>query len=110
MTNRSYGQFCGLARALETVGERWALLLVRDLLAGPRRYSDLRRGLPRIPTNVLAARLRELEDAGVVERQLLPRPETGFVYALTALGQELEPALRALGRWGARTLGDPRPG
>lgn len=110
MSNRSYGQFCGLARALETVGERWALLLLRDLLVGPRRFSELRRGLPRIPTNVLAARLRELEDAGVVERRLLARPDTGSVYALTALGRELEPALLALGRWGARTLGDPRPG
>ena len=110
MTTRSFGQFCGVARALETVGERWALLLVRDLLVGPRRFSDLRRGLPRIPTNVLSARLRELEEAGVVERRLLPRPETGSVYALTPLGQELEPTLLALGRWGARTLGDPRPG
>lgn len=110
MTTRSFGQFCGLARALETVGERWGLLLVRDLLVGPRRFSDLRRGLPRIPSNILAARLRELEEAGVVERRLLPRPETGFAYALTPLGQELEPALLALGRWGARSLGDPRPG
>ncbi len=110
MTTRSFGQYCGVARALEIVGERWALLLVRDLLVGPRRFSDLRRGLPRIPTNILSARLRELEDAGVVERVVLPRPETGVAYALTALGQELQPAVLALGRWGAGRLGDPRPG
>ena len=110
VTTRSLGQYCGLARALEIVGERWALLLVRDLLVGPRRFSDLRRGLPRIPTNILTGRLRELEDAGIVERRLLPRPETGVAYALTDFGRDLEPALLALGRWGARTLGDPRPG
>ena len=69
MVARSYGQFCGLARALELVGERWALLIVRDLLVGPRRFTDLRQGLPRIPTNVLADRLKELEQAGIVRRQ-----------------------------------------
>ena len=110
MGNRSFGQYCGVSRALETVGERWALLVVRDLLVGPRRFSDLRRGLPRIPTNILSARLRELEDAGVVDRMLLPRPETGVAYALTALGRQLEPVVLALGRWGAGVLGDPRPG
>lgn len=110
MANRSFGQYCGVARALEAVGERWALLVVRDLLVGPRRFSDLRRGLPRIPTNILSARLRELEDAGVVERTLLPRPETGVAYALTPLGRELEPVVLALGRWGAGILGDPRAG
>ena len=109
MANRSFGQYCGVARALETVGERWALLLVRDLLVGPRRFSDLRRGLPRIPTNILSARLRELEDAGVIARVLLPRPETGVAYALTPLGQELQPAVLALARWGAGIRGDPRP-
>jgi DNA-binding HxlR family transcriptional regulator len=71
---RDYGQYCGLARALELVGERWALLVIRDLMVGPRRYTDLRRGLPRIPTNILAARLKELEQSGLIRRRLLPRP------------------------------------
>src|ERR671936_950820 len=106
---RSYGQFCGLARAVEVVGERWALLIVRDLLVGPKRFTDLRRGLPRIPTNVLAERLRELEYAGVVRRRLLPRPAGSVVYELTPYGQELEEAVLPLGRWGARALGEPRP-
>jgi DNA-binding HxlR family transcriptional regulator len=110
MTNRSYGQFCGLARALELVGERWALLLVRDLLVGPRRFSDLRRGMGRIPSNVLASRLKELEAAGVVGRRLLARPEAGVVYELTDYGRGLEDAVGALSRWGARSLGVPRPG
>ena len=71
---RSYGQYCGVARALELVGERWTLLIVRDLLVGPRRFTDLRRGLPRIPTNVLSERLKELEHAGIVQRRMLPPP------------------------------------
>ena len=83
MAGRSYGQFCGLSRALELIGERWALLIVRDLLVGPRRFTDLRRGLPRIPTNILSSRLRELEYAGVVRRRVLPRPATSVVYELT---------------------------
>lgn len=110
MSSRTYGQFCGLARALEIVGERWALLLVRDLLVGPRRFSDLRRGLPKIPTNVLSARLRELEAAGVVRRRLLARPATGFEYELTEYGGDLEQIALSLNRWGARSLGDPRDG
>lgn len=105
---RSFGQYCGLARALEAVGERWALLIVRDLLVGPRRFSELRSGLPRIPTNVLATRLKELEEAGVVRRRLLPRPGTAVVYELTPYGRELEPAVFALSRWGARVLAEPR--
>jgi len=104
-----FGQYCGLARALELVGERWALLVVRDLVLGPKRFTDLRRGLPRIPTNVLSARLRELEEAGVVRRRLLPRPAAAVVYELTAYGQELEDVVLRLGRWGARSLGEPRP-
>ena len=110
MVNRTYGQYCGLARALEIVGERWALLVVRDLLVGPRRFSDLRRGLPRIPTNILSARLKELELAGVVRRRVLPRPAGSIVYELTAHGQGLEDIVLALGRWGAPCLGDPRAG
>jgi DNA-binding HxlR family transcriptional regulator len=109
MTRRGYGQFCGLARAAEIVGERWALLVVRDLLVGPKRYTDLRRGLPRIPTNILAARLKELERAGVVARRVLPRPDGSVVYELTDYGLDLEDAVVHLGRWGARSLGDPKP-
>jgi DNA-binding HxlR family transcriptional regulator len=110
MSNRSYGQYCGLARALEMVGERWALLIVRDLLVGPRRFSDLRRGLAKIPSNVLSGRLKELEESGVVRRRLLARPETGFEYELTEYGRGMEEAVLALGRWGACSLGDPRAG
>jgi DNA-binding HxlR family transcriptional regulator len=109
MTSRSYGQFCGFARALELVGERWALLVVRDLVLGPKRFTDLRRGLPRIPTNILSARLKELEDAGVLRRRVLPRPAAGVVYELTRYGQELEDIVLRLGLWGARSLGEPRP-
>jgi DNA-binding HxlR family transcriptional regulator len=109
MTSRSYGQFCGFARALELVGERWALLVVRDLVLGPKRFTELRRGLPRIPTNILSARLKELEDAGVLRRRVLPRPAAGVVYELTGYGQELEDIVLRLGLWGARSLGEPRP-
>jgi DNA-binding HxlR family transcriptional regulator len=107
--SRRYGQFCGLARAMELVGERWALLVVRDLVLGPKRFSDLRRGLPRIPTNILSARLKELEAAGVVRRRLLPRPAAGVAYELTEYGQELEDVILRLGLWGARALGEPSP-
>lgn len=110
MAERSYGQFCGLARALDLVGERWALLLVRDLLVSPKRFTDLRNGLPKIPSNVLSTRLRELEDAGIVARRALPRPESGVVYELTDYGRELEDVVLRLGRWGAARLGEPRPG
>ena len=106
---RAYGQYCGLARAAELVGERWALLILRDLLVGPKRFTDLRRGLPRIPTNILADRLKQLEDNGVVRRRVLPRPAGSIVYELTEYGAELEDAVVQLGRWGARSLGEPRP-
>jgi DNA-binding HxlR family transcriptional regulator len=110
MRTRDYGQHCGLAHALELVGERWALLLVRDLILGPKRFTDLRRGLPRIPTNVLSARLKELEDAGVVRRRALPRPAGGVGYELTEYGRELEDIVLRLAYWGAKSLGEPRPG
>ncbi|MEV6864820.1 helix-turn-helix domain-containing protein [Streptosporangium subroseum] len=110
MKHRDFGQYCGLARALELVGERWALLIVRDLAVRPRRYTDLLDGLPGIPTNVLATRLKELERAGIVERRIAPAPQRGVVYALTSDGRNLEPAVLALGRWGATQLGEPRPG
>ncbi|WP_173922961.1 helix-turn-helix domain-containing protein [Agromyces sp. Marseille-P2726] len=99
---RGLGQYSGVARALERVGERWALLIVRDLLAGPRRYSDLKSGLPRIPTNILSDRLKELQESGVVRR--VPTVRGG--YELTAFGRGLEPVVVALERWGWSALGD----
>jgi DNA-binding HxlR family transcriptional regulator len=110
VASRSYGQYCGLARALEILGERWGLLIVRDLLVAPKRFTDFARGLPGIPTSVLATRLKELEGAGVVQRRVLPRPEGSIVYELTAYGWELEDVLVRFGRWGAKSLGDPRAG
>jgi DNA-binding HxlR family transcriptional regulator len=105
MAARDYGQYCGVTRALELVGERWALLIVRDLLVGPRRYGELAAGLPRIPSNILAARLKELQAAGVIRRA--PRSRV-VVYELTPYGRELEPVVLALGAWGFKALGDPR--
>jgi DNA-binding HxlR family transcriptional regulator len=110
MSSRPYGQYCGVARALELVGERWALLIVRDLTTGPKRFSDLQRGLPKIPSNVLSGRLKDLEQAGVVERRVLPRPSRSVVYDLTGYGRGLECIVLDLAMWGARALGDPRPG
>ncbi len=105
MAAREYGQYCAVTRALELVGERWALLIVRDLLVGPRRYGELAAGLPRIPSNILAARLKELQAAGVIRRA--PRSRV-IVYELTPYGRELEPVVLALGAWGFKALGDPR--
>lgn len=101
-TKRSYHDPCGIARALDAVGERWALLVVRDLMLGPKRFTDLRGSLPGVSTDILAERLRELEQAGVVSRGTLPPPSGAKVYQLTARGQELRPVLLALGRWGSR--------
>jgi len=101
---RVYGQHCGLAQALDLVGERWALLIVRELMAGPRRYTDLAAGLVSIPSNVLAARLRELESAGLIARRRLDPPAASTVYELSARGHELEPAVTALARFGMRVL------
>jgi DNA-binding HxlR family transcriptional regulator len=109
MATRTYAQYCGVARALEVVGERWALLVIRDLIPWPKRFTDLRRGLPRIPTNVLSARLKELEQAGVVQRRVLPRPSGAVVYELTDYGRELEPIIVQLLIWGAKSMGDPGP-
>jgi DNA-binding HxlR family transcriptional regulator len=100
---RTYGDRCGIARALDLVGERWALLVVRELLLGPKRFTDLRAGLPNLSPNVLALRLRDLEGAGVVKRTALPPPAASQVYELTDWGRELEAPLLALGRWGARS-------
>jgi DNA-binding HxlR family transcriptional regulator len=105
--SRNYGQFCGLARALDLVGERWALLVVRDLLIGPKRFTELQEGLHGIPTNVLTSRLRELEDAGVVQRRAQAQPGRGVVYELTDYGLELEEPVLRLGFWGAKALGTP---
>jgi DNA-binding HxlR family transcriptional regulator len=98
MTMRSYGQYCGLARALDIVGNRWSLLIVRELLGGPARYRQLQAGLPGIATNLLAERLRELEEAGVVRRQL-DTDSNGVAYALTPWGSELRGAIAALVNW-----------
>jgi DNA-binding HxlR family transcriptional regulator len=100
---RSYDDPCGLARALDLVGERWALLVVRELLLGPKRFTDLRLGLPTASQNVLSYRLHELEEAGVVRRRRLGPPASTWVYELTERGSELEPAVLHLARWGSRT-------
>lgn len=110
MTNQHYGQFCGLARAAEIVGQRWTLLILRDLTVGPQRYSDLVSGLPGIPTNTLASRLKELEEEGLVERAAPSGAERSVVYRLTPRGEELGPALDALSRWGAGGMRTPREG
>ena len=107
MVARSYGQYCGITTAVELIGERWAMLIVRDLLVGPRRYTDLKQGLPKIPTNILSARLKELQEGGVVRRAPLYR--TGLVYELTPYGRQLEPIMLALGRWGFAQMGEPGP-
>ncbi|HVL63412.1 MAG TPA: winged helix-turn-helix transcriptional regulator, partial [Microbacterium sp.] len=98
---RGFGQYSGAARALERVGDRWALLIVRDLLVGARRYGDLKAGLPRIPTNILSDRLKELQEAGVIRR--VPTVRGG--YELTTFGRALEPVVVALERWGWSALG-----
>ncbi len=105
---RSYDQFCPAARALDVVGERWSLLIVRDLLAGPKRFKELREGLPGIATNLLSSRLRSLERDGVLRRSELPPPAGSVVYELTERGQALQPVLRELASWGTPRLGSPR--
>jgi DNA-binding HxlR family transcriptional regulator/putative sterol carrier protein len=102
-TKRSYGEACRFAHALDVVGERWGLMVVRELLLGPKRFTDLREGLPRASTNILAERLRELEERGVVRRRKLPPPYGSSVYELTPWGRELEPIVTQLGAWGARS-------
>src|SRR5262245_29493848 len=104
MTYRSYNQFCALAYALDVVGERWTLLIIRELLAGPRRFKDLLDGLPEISTNLLSERLKCLEHQGILCRRVLPPPAGSAVYALTPLGQALENAVLELGKWGSQFL------
>jgi DNA-binding HxlR family transcriptional regulator len=100
-TKRTYGDRCGVARALDIVGERWALLVVRELLLGPKRFTDLRAGLPHVGPDILAQRLRELEASGIVRRGTLPPPAGSRIYELTERGQQLEPVVLALGRFGS---------
>ena len=103
---KRYDQYCPIAHALELVGERWALLVVRELMHGPKRYTDLAERLG-IGTNILAARLRDLEACGVVTKRTLPPPAASRVYELTDYGRELKAAMRELALWGARSLGPP---
>jgi DNA-binding HxlR family transcriptional regulator len=110
---RTYGDLCGIARGLDVVGERWALLVVRELILGPKRFTDLRAGLPHVGPDVLAQRLRELEGAGLLRRRTLAPPAGSRVYELTDRGRALEPVLVELGRWGTFApvpSGDPRLG
>ncbi|MHC5906313.1 winged helix-turn-helix transcriptional regulator [Streptomyces sp. S6] len=106
---RSYDQYCSAARALDVVGDRWTLLIVRELLAGPRRYTDLHADLPGVSTDVLASRLKDMERDGLTVRRRLPPPGAAYVYELTARGRELLPVLQALGEWGQPELGERRP-
>jgi DNA-binding HxlR family transcriptional regulator len=106
-TKRTYGDGCGIAHALDVVGERWALLVVRELLLGPKRFTDLRDGLPNTSPNVLAQRLRELEQAGIVQRRKLPPPAGSSIYELTAWGRDLKPIVISLGSWALRSPSFP---
>ncbi|MFI9544196.1 winged helix-turn-helix transcriptional regulator [Streptomyces sp. NPDC052016] len=106
---RSYDQYCSAARALDVVGDRWTLLIVRELLAGPRRYTDLHADLPGVSTDVLASRLKDMERDGLAARRRLPPPGAAYVYELTGRGRQLLPVLQALGAWGQAELGERRP-
>src|SRR5690606_11724400 len=103
VNKRTYGDGCAIAHALDLVGERWALLIVRELILGPKRFTDLRAGMPHATPSILSQRLRELEDAGVVERDTLPPPSGSRVYRLTDWGMQLEPIVTSLGRWASRS-------
>lgn len=106
---RSYDQHCAAARALDLVGDRWTLLVVRELLAGPRRYTDLHADLPGVSTDMLVSRLKDMEGAELVTRRRLPPPASAFVYELTPRGRDLLPVLRALAAWGHRSSASPGP-
>lgn len=106
---RSYDQYCAAARALDAVGDRWTLLVVRELLAGPRRYTDLHADLPGVSTDVLASRLKDMERDGLATRRRLPPPSAAYVYQLTERGSRLLPVLTALSEWGGTALGGRRP-
>ena len=109
MKKRQYDQYCAVACALDIVGERWAMLVVRELLLGPKRFVDLEAGLPGIGTNTLTTRLDELERASVIGKRRLPAPSAATVYDLTAWGRELEPIVHAIARWGAPRLATTKP-
>ncbi len=108
MSKRIYNQYCAIARALDAVGERWTLLLIRELVTGPKRFTDLLDHLPGIGTNLLSNRLKELEESGLIVQNKLPPPASSVVYELTPRGSELEPVLMALAQWGRPLLGPPR--
>ena len=109
MKNRSYQQYCGLAYALDIIGERWTMLIIRELITGPRRFTDLLEGLPGISTNLLSERLKSLEGQGLLYRRILPPPAGSTVYELTPLGLALEKTLIELGKWGSQFV-PPAPG
>jgi DNA-binding HxlR family transcriptional regulator len=100
LPTRTYGDACAIAHALDLIGERWALLVIRELLLGPKRYSDVQAGVPNARPNVLSQRLRDLEQVGIIQRRKLGPPVRAWVYELTERGRELEPVLLALGAWG----------
>jgi DNA-binding HxlR family transcriptional regulator len=108
MTNKTYNQYCGIAHALDSVGERWTLLILRNLLITPQRFSDLRTGLPGISTNILTDRLKILAEHGIITTRYLPPPAASSVYELTERGHGLTEPLAALARWGSKTLGIPK--
>jgi DNA-binding HxlR family transcriptional regulator len=105
--HKGYDQYCPVAHALDLVGDRWALLIVRELMPGPKRYTDLNEHLPGIGTNILATRLRDLEASGILIRRTLPPPAASRVYELTDYGRGLRSVIKELGLWGARSLGPP---
>jgi DNA-binding HxlR family transcriptional regulator len=107
VSKRSYDQYCPVAHALDLVGERWSMLIVKNLMHGPKRYTDLAEDLPGIGTNILAARLKALEECGVIEKKKLPPPAASRVYELTGYGRALKPVMRELALWGAKSLGPP---
>jgi DNA-binding HxlR family transcriptional regulator len=107
MRKRSYDQYCPVAHALDLVGERWSMLVVKELMHGPQRYTDLAEHLRGIGTNILAARLRSLEECGVITKRKLPPPAASRVYELTEYGRALKPVMRELAMWGAQSLGPP---
>jgi DNA-binding HxlR family transcriptional regulator len=109
MKNRSYNQYCALARGLDILGERWTLLLIRELMIEPKRYKDLLEGLHGIGTNLLAARLKDLESAKIIERASLPSPYKSIVYQLTGLGRQLEPVVLTITKWGFNFLDKKKP-
>jgi DNA-binding HxlR family transcriptional regulator len=110
MTHRTYNQYCPLAHALDLVGERWTMLIIRNLFVGPKRFSDLLRGLPGIGTNILTTRLKALEENGLIQSRFLPPPAAASVYELMPYGRSLQDVMVSLALWGAQSLGTPKAG